>query len=123
MDTAIQSILESDARIKVVSSKVINTELIEETTDMYVLERDRERVHIAIIIGDRKSQVGPYEGEYWISIAGEPEGIFKWGIFKCNEPFARDLTNILLALGARENRRRTTEGIKGPNPIKGVRPE
>ena len=101
VDCAIQLILESDSNIRVVSSKVVTTKLIEDTTDVYLIERGPEHARVAIIVGDRTSQVGPYEGEYWINVDGQPEGFFR-----CNKPFATAIKNTLIAHGARENRRR-----------------
>ncbi len=102
VDTAIQLILESDPKIRVVSSRVVESKSIEDTTDVYALERGDERAELWIIIGDRELQVGPYDSEYWINIQGLPEGAFPSLFSDFNEPFARDITNILLAHGARQ---------------------
>lgn len=101
VDCAIKLILESDSNIKVASSKVVAPARIEETTDVYLLERGPDKAWVAIIIGDRNSQVGPFNGEYWINIDGEPQ----W-FFRNNKVFAKTIKDTLIARGARENRRR-----------------
>ncbi len=104
VDTAIQLILEADTGIEVVSSRTITCETIEETTDLHQLRRGGEQACLAIIIGDRKSTLGPFDGEYWIYVDGEPQGFLNY-----NEPFARELTEILIAHGARETRKRDSD--------------
>lgn len=101
VDNAIRLILESDAGVEVVSFKVIEGELIDDTTEKHELRRGREEASIRIIVGDRESQVGPYNGEYWIFVDGETQSLFN-----CNEPFARELAEILIANGGRETRKK-----------------
>lgn len=103
VDNAIRLVLESDSRIEIVSSRVLRGELIDDTTEKYELRRGCERAWIAIIVGDRESQVGPYDGEYWIYVDGASQGLFK-----CNEPFARELTEVLITNGGRETRKKNT---------------
>lgn len=105
VENAIPLILECDARIEVISKEIIETESIEDTTETYELRRGSEQACVSLIVGDKESQVGPYDGEYWIFIDGEPEGLFK-----CNEPFARELTEILIANGATSKRKVRRQG-------------
>ena len=100
-DNAIQFVLDSDSNARVVSSKVVNTQTIDDTTDVYVIELDSERVHLAITVGDRNSPIGPYNGEYWINIAAEPTSFFR-----NKGDLATHIKCTLISHGARENRRR-----------------
>jgi len=100
-NNAVPLILESDSKIEVTAEKVIRGELLEDTTEKYEVCRGHERATISIVVGDRNSPVGPYDGECWITVEGEPQGFFK-----CNEPFAKELTAILSANGARQQRRK-----------------
>jgi len=107
VDNAMQLFVESDATIEIVSRKVLAGEPIEDTTEVYELRRGHERAAVSIVVGDLESRVGPYDGEYWITVEGEPQGFFR-----CNEPFARELTEILIANGARETRKRRGEQVQ-----------
>lgn len=95
---AVPLILESNSRIEVVSSRIIETEIIDNTTDVYHFRRGFEKACVAIIVGDRRSEFGPYEREYWILVDGERESYFRY-----NKKFAMELVRVLVANGARVN--------------------
>ena len=90
VDTAIQLILMSDRRIELVSSRTIASARVEETTDLYKFRRGDCQVCVAIIVGDRASKYGPFDGSYWIYIASEPRGFFR-----SNRRFAREIYELL----------------------------
>lgn len=106
-ELSIDVILQYDSSIEVVSQKVITGECVDDTTKKYELRRGRERATVSMIVGDLESQVAPYDGEYWTIVEGEPEGFMKY-----NEPFARELTEILIANGGRRTRK-SNGAIKG----------
>lgn len=100
VDNAVSLILRSDSRIVLVSSETIKTEAIEDTGEKFEFLRGREQVCVRLVVGDKASNVGPYDGEYWIFVDGKSESLFKY-----NEQFAREIVEILIANGARETRK------------------
>jgi hypothetical protein len=107
VDNAMQLFVESDATIEIVSRTVLVGERIEDTTEVYELRRGHEQASVSIVVGDLESRVGPYDGEYWITVQGEPQGFFR-----CNEPFARELTEILTANGGRKTRKKRGDQVQ-----------
>lgn len=107
VDNAMQLFIESDAAIEIVSKKVLVCEPVEDTTEVYELRRGHEQAAVSIVVGELESRVGPYDGEYWITVEGEPQGFFR-----CNEPFARELTEILIANGGRETRKKRGDQVQ-----------
>lgn len=99
VDRAVHLILQHDPLIELVSTKTLECEDINETTDVFKLRRGSEVATVAIIVGDRSSKIGPYDDDYWIYIDGEPRSLFDY-----NRPFALHLVQLLISGGARETR-------------------